>query len=143
MKRVATVIFVLATLGVFATTAVAQEPVDYKVTVRGDVVKGSPGDHFLTFDTPVSVPNATLAAGTYIFTMEGSSIVRVRTADRTQQLAMFFTAPVTRLDPTSVYEVSLVRAADASPRRITTLFLPNMSHGVEFIYTSDEARGER
>jgi len=143
MKRVATVSVAIAALAVFATTAVAQQPVEYKVMVTGEIAKGSPSEHFLTFNTPVAIPDATLPAGTYIFRMLESSVVQVSSADRSQQLAMFFTAPVQRPDAGEQYEVTLLQTGDRSPRRITKWFLPNRSLGFEFLYGNDAVRGER
>ena len=142
MKRVVTVSVAIAAVAVFAATAVAQ-PVEYKVTVTGEIVKGSPSEHFLTFDTPVAIPDATLPAGTYIFQMLASSVVQVSSADRSQQWAMFFTAPVRRPDPGDQYEVTLLQTGDKSPRRITKWFLPNQRLGFEFLYSNDEVRGAR
>jgi hypothetical protein len=144
MKKLATLIAMLAVLTAFASTALAQDPVQYSVTVEGTVVKGSPSDHFHTFNGPVHVPDVVLPAGTYIFTMLGSSVVQVLSADRSQQLAMFFTAPVQRLEAGDNYEVRLVTTGNDSPRRISKWFLPNQSLGFEFLYpTSDVVRGER
>lgn len=140
MKRIATIMLALASLAVFSATAFAQDPVEYKVTVKGDVVKGSPGDHFLTFKGPVAIPDATLPAGTYIFTVVGSSAVRVSNADRTP-LAMFFTSPILRVDPSDSYEVTLVPTESGATRRIAKWFLPNQSKGFEFLY--EEASGAR
>jgi hypothetical protein len=143
MKRIVTVSVAIAALAVFAATAVAQPPVEYKVTVTGGIAKGSPSEHFLTFDTPVAIPDATLPAGTYVFQMLGSSVVQVSSADRSQQWGMFFTAPVRRADAGDQYEVTLLQTGDKSPRRITQWFLPNQSLGFEFLYANDEVRGAR
>ena len=142
MRKSALVVLTLA-IGICATSAQAQVQLQYKVFVTGDIVKGSPGDHFLTFDEPMRIPDATLPAGTYIFTMAGSSVVVVSTADRSQQVAMFFTTPAVRHDATSAYEITLQRPAPNSQGRITKLFLPNQTVGFEFLYGSGEARGER
>src|SRR5262245_5027799 len=143
MKRVAAVVLALAVLAVFSTTALAQQPVEYNVTVTGEIVKGAPTDHFLTFLTPVQVPEAILPAGTYSFTLQGSSTVRVSSADRAQVFAMFFTTPVTRPDAGDDYQVTLNLSEDRGPRRVSKLFLPNRSIGLEFHYPKGDLPGER
>ena len=47
----------------------------YKVTVTGEVARGSAADHFLTFNGPFQIPEVTLPAGTYVFTVVAPSIV--------------------------------------------------------------------
>jgi hypothetical protein len=138
MKRILSVVFGIGAVMAISATAFAQQPLEYKVTVKAEVVKGSPGDHFLTFDEPVAIPNATLPAGTYIFSVMGSSVVQVSTADRSQQLAMFFTAPSRRIDLSDSYEVTLIATRDRSPRRVTQWFLPYQPVGLEFLYPPAE-----
>ena len=99
MKRFAIVVSALAVVLALTTSAVAQQ-VEYKVTVKAEEVRGSATDHFLTFTGPVQIPDVTLPAGTYVFSLVAPSIVQVTSADRSLQYAMFFTAPVQRLDPT-------------------------------------------
>ena len=84
MKRAATVgvLIALTTL-----SAAAQQPFEYKVNVMGEAVKGSAGDHFLTFSGPFQIPEVTLPAGTYVFTVVAPSVVRVSSPDRSQQYA--------------------------------------------------------
>jgi hypothetical protein len=143
MRRITTVLLALAIVGAFATAAVAQVQLQYNVVVTGDIVKGSARDHFLTFDEPVRIPEATLPAGTYIFTILGSSTVQVSTADRSQQLAMFFTTPVARPDAARAYELTLLRPQASGQGRITQWFLPYQTVGLEFLYSNEEVRGER
>jgi hypothetical protein len=133
----------LAVLAVFAVGAAAQQPLEYKVTVQGEIVKGSRADHFLTFTTPMQIPDAMLPPGTYIFTITASSVVQVATADRSEYLAQFFTVPVNRVEPGENYEVTVVRDTAASPRRITKWFLPYQPMGFEFLYAGEGVRGAR
>jgi hypothetical protein len=139
MKKAAVMILALALPVVFATTAAAQEPVEYEVTVKGDVVKGSPSDHFLTFATPVSMPDVTLPAGTYIFTIRESSIVQVRSADRSQAYGLFFTMPVESGEWREQHAITLA----GETRRITKWFLPDRTTGFEFLYAEAEVSAER
>lgn len=143
MKRVLSITLALGAVLACSGPALAQQPLDYTVTVKAEVVKGSPGDHFLTFDTPVAIPDAILPAGTYIFNVLESSVVRVRSADRSQQIAMFFASPIRRADVDDSYVVTAVSTADPSHRRITRWFLPNRSLGLEFVYPPAESAGER
>ncbi len=117
MRRVATAIVAL-TFG-FAVAAAAQEPLEYKVTVKGEIIKGSSNDHFVTFSGPVQIP------------------------DDRGQVGLFFTAPVQRLQASADYEMTLVPTGEKSPRRIAKWFVPNQTLGFEFLYPKDETVGER
>lgn len=139
MKRYAIVIAVAAVMA-FTVSAYAQQ-VEYKVTVRAEEVKGAANDHFLTFSGPVQIPEVTLPAGTYVFSIVAPSVVQVSSPDRTQQYGMFFTAPVYKLQPTDDYDMTIVSSNVAAPGRITTWFLPNREKGFEFLYP--EASGDR
>ena len=141
MKRVATISLALLALTVFS--AAAQEPLEYKVTVLGETARGSASDHFLTFNGPFQIPDVTLPAGTYVFTIVAPSVVRVSNLDRSQHYAMFFTMPVAQVEAGDQYEVVLTRTADESPQRIAKWFLPNQSAGFEFLYPKTERVGER
>ena len=143
MRKTATLVLALAVVALFTTPGQAQVQLQYHVVVTGDIVKGAPGDHFLTLDEPMRIPDATLPAGTYIFTVVGSSAVQVMTADRSQQLTMFFTTPVARPDAARAYEITLQRPVPNGQGRIKQLFLPNQTVGLEFVYSGEEVRGER
>jgi hypothetical protein len=140
MRKLATMILALAVLAVFAIPAAAQQPVEYKVTVTADVVKGSANDHFVTFSGPVHIPEVTLPAGTYIFSIVAPSLVQVTNTDRTQYYAMFFTAPVRRAEADDKYEMRFA-ANELAPNRITQWFLPNRTTGFEFLYPAGEVSG--
>ena len=140
MKRTATVgVLIMSS----ALSAAAQQPIEYNVTVMGEAVKGSASDHFLTFSAPFQVPEVTLPAGTYVFTFVAPSIVRVSSPDRSQQYAMFFTAPAAQQEPGDQYEMVFARTNATAPVRIAKWFLPNKTTGVEFLYPRVEAAGER
>jgi hypothetical protein len=143
MKRVLTLILTAGTVAIFSANAFAQQPVEYNVTVKADVVKGSPNDHYLTFTTPVEIPDATLPAGTYVFTLIGTSVVQVTSVDRTQQLAMFFTSPLRRFDSSDNHRMTMLPAAKDESRRITAWFRPNTELGLEFQYGAGETAGAR
>lgn len=144
MKRIATMILVLAVLGAFATTAAAQAPVEYNVTVKANVVKGSPNDHYVTFTAPVEIPDATLAPGTYVFSVIAPSIIQVTNSDRTLHFAMFFTAPAQRGGAANdAYQMAFAESNAGSPSRITKWYLPNRAVGYEFLYPATEVSGAR
>lgn len=139
IRAIAAGLMVLA----FAATVAAQQPLEYKVTVQGETVKGSPADHFLTFSAPFQLPEVTLPAGSYIFTVNASSVISVTSADRTHHYAMFFTAPAPQDQAGDDYQMEFTRVDDKSPQRIAKWFLPYRSTGFEFLYPKAEAAGER
>ena len=126
-----------------AVSAAAQQPLEYKVTVTGEVAKGSASDHFLTFSGPFQIPEVTLPAGTYVFTVVAPSIIRVSSPDRLQQYAMFFTVPIDQPEPGDEYQIVLERTDRAAPARIAKWFLPNTTAGFEILYPKVDAAGER
>ena len=123
--------------------AAAQQPLEYNVEVRGETVKGSPGDHYLTFSAPIQLPEVSLPAGTYVFTIVAPSVVRVSSADRAHAYATFFTAPVPQDKAGEDYEMIFTRVDDRSPQRIVKWFLPHRSTGLEFLYPKVDVAGER
>jgi hypothetical protein len=141
MKRIITVTLTAATLAFFAATVAAQQPLEYKVTVTAEVVKGSPNDHFMTFSAPVHLPNVTLGAGTYIFRFLGSSVIQVANAEGNEIYTMFFTTPIQRAVALDEYEVNVAFRSYQAPPRVSTIFLPNRLQGFEVMY--EEARGDR
>ena len=140
MKKAA--ILSVALLALTAVSAVAQQPVEYNVTVLGQPVKGSANDHFLTFSGPFQIPELTLPAGTYVFTIVAPSVVRVSSTDRSQQFATFFTMPIAQVDPGDQHEMVFARTGEGAPR-IAKWFLPNRTTGFEIRYPKVETAGER
>jgi len=141
MKRITTVALTATILAFFSAAAAAQQPLDYKVTVTADIVKGSPSDHFMTFSGPVQLPDVTLGAGTYVFHFLGSSVIQVTNTNGKESYAMFFAVPVTRPIALDDYQVDVAFLAATAPPRVTKIFLPGRLQGVELLY--DEARGDR
>ena len=141
MKK--TIVVGLALLVFIAAPAAAQQPLEYKVTVQGEIVKGSAADHFLTFSAPFQLPHVTLPAGTYVFSVVAPWTVRVSSPDRTHYYAMFFTVPVPQDEPSSEYEMLFARTSDTVPPRIAKWFLPYKTTGYEVLYPNPEAAGER
>jgi hypothetical protein len=137
MKKVVTIVFAMALALAVSTSAAAQE-IDVKVLVTAEVVKGSTGDHFVTFNAPVGIPEVTLPAGTYVFSFVAPSVVQVSSPDRRQRYAMFFTSPIERAVVTDQYDMTIVPTTAAAPARIAAWFLPNQTRGFEFLYRAAE-----
>jgi hypothetical protein len=133
MKRIPTVAVAIAAFAIFSASAAAQS-VDFKVTVVGEMVKGAPDDHVVTFSAPINLPDATLPAGTYVFRLVAASVVQVSSADGSEHYAMFFTSPVTRPEATADYEITVKARGILSPPKITKMFLPNRTVGFEPVY---------
>jgi hypothetical protein len=141
MKRA--IVVGLALLAFIAAPAAAQQPVEYKVTVQGETVRGSAADHFLTFSAPFQLPDVSLPAGTYVFTIIGPSIVQVTSPDRRHQYAMFFTAPLPQGNATGEFEMVFARTTETAPPRVAKWYLPYKTTGFEFLYPKTEAEGDR
>jgi hypothetical protein len=136
----------IASLALFALTAApaaAQQPLEYRVTVQGENVKGSANDHFMTFDAPFQIPDVSLPAGTYVFTIVAPSVIRVSSPDRSHHYGMFFTTPVNRAETGGEYLMEFVPTVEGAPARIARWFLPNQSTGFEIPYPKAELAGER
>jgi hypothetical protein len=142
MNKVVTIVFAMALALAVSTPAAAQQ-VDVNVLVTAEVVKGSPGDHFVTFNAPVGIPDVTLPAGTYVFSFVAPSVVQVSSADRRHRYAMFFTSPIERAAATDQYDMTVVPTSATAPGRIATWFLPNQTRGVEFLYRAAEGDTSR
>lgn len=142
MRKTSIVTIALASAGVFGTTAAAQQPLEYKVTVAAEAVKGAANDYFVTLSGPVHLPDVTLAAGTYVFKLLDSSMIQVGSTDRSEVYTMFFTTPVQRRGTEEDYEVTLVARGATAPPRVKEMFL-GRTLGFEPVYDNTEARGDR
>jgi hypothetical protein len=93
----------------------------------------SPGEHVLSFSTPVEIPGARLPAGPYIFRFVGERILQVQSVTRSKIYATFFTIPSYGTGDESRERVKFaVTGEDALPR-IVAWYLP-WSTGHEFLY---------
>jgi len=133
----------LAMLGVPGVAAGAppagasQRPLEYTVTVKGDVepgVVGSSADHFMSFSAPIEIPGVGLPAGTYLFRFLTPSMVQVTSPDRSKVYAMFFTTPASRSDAGDQAEMIFEREHAAAPPRIAKWSFPNGFDGVAPVY---------
>lgn len=146
-----------AVLCLFSTPSYAQEPrdsadtqsmqtpqfeetVEVRPTVPADInVAGHTYDYFMTFSGPVSVPGATLGAGTYLFRFPlgpGTDVIQVVSADRAQTLAMFQTIPVHDTSRTLASEGEVVLKdahVKGAPDVMTEWYLPGQMRGYEFL----------
>jgi hypothetical protein len=94
---------------------------------------------YLTFNRPVAIPGAELAAGTYVFElaspMTSLSLVRVLSRDRRKIYLLAFTNEINRpehMKPGQV--VTLGESARGVPPPITAWFPEDSSTGRQFIY---------
>ena len=142
MKKLVTAFAALGVLAAFSTTAIAQDPLEYKVTVYGGIVKGAAGDHFVTIPEPMQLPDVTLRPGTYIFKAAGPSVIQVLSTDRSFVYTMFFTSPTPRPDGIGEYAFT-VRPRGKTAALVTKMFLGEGALGLEPIYGSNEARATR
>jgi len=110
---------------------------DVSVTVTGHApdVSGSPSDYFITFSAPVAIPNATLAAGTYIFAPVVPKAIRVTSTDRKIVYTTFLTTPVGR-DNSRRAEVRFRRTAGNEAPRIVAFYPEHSYDGYAPIYPS-------
>src|SRR5262245_38654390 len=113
MRRAAAIS--LALFASMVVPAAAQQPLEYRVTVQGEQPKGSANDHFMTFDAPFQIPDVSLPAGTYVFTIVAPSVIRVTSTDRSQHYGMFFATPINRAEPGGDYVMEFVATVPGAP----------------------------
>jgi hypothetical protein len=94
----------------------------------------SPGEHVLSFSTPIEIPGARLPAGPYIFRLLGERLVQVQSVTRSKVYATFFTIPSygTGDESRERIKFALTGEEDGLPR-IVAWYLP-WSTGHEFLY---------
>jgi hypothetical protein len=93
----------------------------------------SPGEHVLSFSTPVEIPGARLPAGPYIFRFVGERIVQVQSVTRSKVYATFFTIPSYGNGDESRERVKFALTGEDALPRIVAWYLP-WSTGHEFLY---------
>lgn len=111
-----------------------------------DVARGQTrGDKavYFTFSEPVTVPQATLPAGKYLFRLADSlanrTIVQIFSADGAKLHGMMMTIPTRRSDIPNEAEVRFLETAADAPPAIATYWYPGQRDGWEFIYPRGEA----
>jgi hypothetical protein len=93
----------------------------------------SPGEHVLSFSTPVEIPGARLPAGPYIFRLLGERIVQVQSVTRSKVYATFFTIPSYGTGDESRERIKFALTSEDGLPRIVAWYLP-WSTGHEFLY---------
>ena len=93
----------------------------------------SPGEHVLSFSTPVEIPGARLPAGPYIFRFVVERIVQVQSVTRSKVYATFFTIPSSGTGDESRERVKFALTGEDALPRIVAWYLP-WSTGHEFLY---------
>jgi hypothetical protein len=92
----------------------------------------------LTFSGPVSLPNVTLPAGTYVFRfvdVNGTDVLQVLSDDGKTAYAMFNTIPIERAksDPQNAPIVTFKETPAGTPAAIDAWFFDDTS-GCEVVY---------
>jgi hypothetical protein len=116
---------------------------EQEVRVEGAPVKGSLGDHVLTFSAPVALPGISLGAGTYIFRRPTPDVLQVLNPAQRESYAMLFTSPIVRNEGLDKYEVRFAPSpVSGSPMRVTAWFAPGSSTGQLLTYRDMEEVGD-
>jgi hypothetical protein len=114
---------------------VARVQEEVTVTTPKLTIKGSPRDHFFTFDAPVAIPGVTLAPGAYIFRRPietNGHIVQILSADRRHVYAMYDMWPAYRSKITGRDAVVFGQASAGFPKPLLQYFSHNESLGYTF-----------
>jgi hypothetical protein len=93
----------------------------------------SPGEHVLSFSTPIEIPGARLPPGPYIFRLLGERLVQVQSVTRSKVYATFFTIPSYGTGDESRERIKFALTGEDGPPRIVAWYLP-WSAGHEFLY---------
>ena len=135
MKKLGIVLVACVTWVGLSGVATAQvQPLEFKVTVQGTPVVGSPSDTYMTFSAPVGLPQVGLAPGTYVFRFLSPSVVQVLSSDREKVYTTFFTAPTSRGVASRTVEVTFTSVGATAPLRMVSWFQPDRLSGQELIY---------
>jgi LPXTG-motif cell wall-anchored protein len=128
MLRTLTRVSTFAVLMLAAVAAQAQ-PADYRT--------------YFTFSAPVTLPDVTLPAGTYLFRLADPNtsrkVINVLSQDGKRSLAMVHTIPNQLLRAPQNPEIRFMEASANTPPPIKTWWYPGKSIGYEFIYPRAQA----
>jgi len=98
----------------------------------------------LTFSEPVQIPDATLPAGEYVFTIADKStarsVVQVWNEDETELMAQALIVPTRRLDNTGEIAIRFAETPRGVAPALRAWFVPGQNIGHEFVYPEDQAR---
>jgi hypothetical protein len=96
---------------------------------------------YLTFNTSVQVPGATLGAGTYRFHLTNPdtsrNVLQVLSGDGSIVYAMFHTIPDFRVEATDTPTVTFREAPVGVPLPVKSIFYSGENSGYEFVYPTD------
>jgi hypothetical protein len=97
----------------------------------------------LAFSSPVMIPNVTLPAGEYVFTIadksSARSVVQVWNADRTTLMTQALVVPARRSDNTGQLAVTFSDTPQGIAPALRGWFVTGQSIGHEFVYPKDQA----
>lgn len=132
-----------AALGLSGRGAGAQAPQFHQeVKVHGAAVPGGIHDYFLTFSGPFSLPNVSLAQGTYLFRRPATGVLQVVSVDSREVYSQVLTVPVIRTAATDEFEVQFGEpSAPGAPQRLLVWFPPGAMVGQELIYVKRAGGG--
>jgi hypothetical protein len=98
----------------------------------------------MTFSSPVMVPNATLAPGTYVFRIgdftSNHHIVRIYTEDEQRLITMTQAVPTRRVEANDDIVVMFSPTEAGAPPAVKGWYYPGTRYGHEFIYPEEQAR---
>src|SRR5512132_3629389 len=98
---------------------------------------------FLTFSGPVSVPGATLPAGTYTFKLADLNgnrhVVQIFDKDEKKIFTTLMAIPNQRLEPSDKPVVLFSETPAGSPQAVKVWYYPGERIGNEFVYPKSQA----
>jgi hypothetical protein len=95
---------------------------------------------YMTFSAPVSIPGASLPAGTYVFRRPSdtaTNVIQVMSRDYSRVYSTFMTIPATRATSTSDTKVVFGEAPQGAPPPIRVWFPAYSLTGYQFVYSHD------
>src|SRR5262245_15434663 len=120
----------VAALLLGATLATAQAPDTNRATV-------------ISFDAPVSLPGATLPAGSYLFRLTDSqvnrNIIQVFDKDRSKIFATIVAIPAQRNEPSDETVVTFNESPASAAPAVRYWYYPGARTGQEFVYPRKQA----
>src|SRR5438046_1504366 len=136
MKKIIFSAIVGAACAAFTPSVMAQSTTadKYYVTVKGTMtpVTGTSSlETTLTFSGPVQLPKIKLAAGTYLFEMISSNVMRVSSEDGKQVFTSFSTVPTTRTRIEDHAQVRLQNIPGGAAPKLIGLYPENSSTGFQ------------
>jgi len=100
----------------------------------------------LSFNHPVTVPNAVLEPNTdYVMSVGDAqvgmrNVVRIYKGDESQLVTQFIAINKEQLDPVDTTKITFMETAAGYPRPVESWFYPGRRIGLEFIYPKDQMK---